>query len=96
MEQNLILRYTLHEDGAHLVQALGESPCLELPDTLGGRPVTQIGAYAFAQNPAKIRPEGPLLTEALGSPAGAGPLCRFACPGRCASCKAPAFSIAGA
>ncbi|MCF2558113.1 leucine-rich repeat protein [Fournierella massiliensis] len=75
MEQNLILRYTLHEDGAHLVQALGESPCLELPDTLGGRPVTQIGAYAFAQNPAKIRPEGPLLTETLGSPAGAEPLC---------------------
>ena len=75
MEQNLILRYTLHEDGAHLVQALGENPCLELPDTLGGAPVTQIGAYAFGQNPAKIQPEGPVLTETLGSPTLAEPLC---------------------
>jgi len=75
MPGDLILRYTLHADGAHLVQALGDTPCPVLPETLGGAPLTQIGAYAFAQNPGKIRPEGEVFTETLGSPQGDEPLC---------------------
>lgn len=42
MENGLILEYTLHPDGAHLVRALGETPCPALPDTLGGLPLVQL------------------------------------------------------
>ena len=75
MASDLILRYTLHPDGAHLVQVLGDTPCPQLPDTVGGAPITQIGAYAFAAKPEKIRPDGPVLTETVGRPTAEEPLC---------------------
>jgi len=75
MSTDLVLRYTLHPDGAHLVQVLGDTPSPILPDAVDGVPITQIGAYAFGQNPARIKPEGEVHTCVIGSPAAQEPLC---------------------
>lgn len=76
MAQGLILHYTLHPDGAHLVRVLGDTPCPVLPDELGGAPLVQIGAYAFSASSQKAVPQGPLLVQQAGpAPAAAVPLC---------------------
>ena len=68
MESGLILEYTLHPDGAHLVRALGETPCPALPDTLGGLPLVQIGDYAFSASQHKVLPKGEVHTAQIGTP----------------------------
>ena len=76
MENGLILEYTLHPDGAHLVRALGETPCPALPDTLGGLPLVQIGDYAFSASQHKVLPKGEVHTAQIGTPPPAPqPLC---------------------
>ena len=76
MESGLILEYTLHPDGAHLVRALGETPCPALPDTLGGLPLVQIGDYAFSASQHKVLPKGEVHTAQIGTPPPAAqPLC---------------------
>lgn len=76
MEHGLILEYTLHADGAHLVRALGDTPCPVLPDAVEGVPFTQLGAYAFSASQHKIRPAGEVRTACVGdAPAAAQPLC---------------------
>lgn len=76
MQQGLILHYTLHPDGAHLVRVLGDTPSPVLPDTLGGAPLTQIGSYAFSASSQKAVAQGAQLEEQIGqAPASAVPLC---------------------
>ena len=76
MHEGLILHYTLHEDGAHLVRVLGDTPCPVLPDTLGGAPLVQIGAYAFSASSQKAVAHGQQMEECFGpAPAAAAPLC---------------------
>ncbi len=76
MQQGLVLHYTLHPDGAHLVRVLGDTPCPVLPETLGGVPITQIGAYAFSASSQKAVADGEQLEEICGpAPAAAAPLC---------------------
>ena len=76
MQQGLILHYTLHPDGAHLVRVLGDTPCPVLPDTLGGAPLTQIGPYALSASSHKAVAQGEQLEEQIGpAPASAVQLC---------------------
>ncbi len=76
MQQGLILHYTLHPDGAHLVRVLGDTPHPVLPDTLGGAPLTQIGSYAFSASSQKAVAQGEQREERIGEPpASAVPLC---------------------
>ena len=76
MQQGLVLHYTLHPDGAHLVRVLGDTPCPVLPGTLGGAPLVRIGAYAFSASSSKAVADGPQLEERVGpAPASAAPLC---------------------
>ena len=77
MENGLILEYTLHPDGAHLVRALGETPCPALPDTLGGLPLVQIGDYAFSASQHKVLPKGEVHTAQIGTPGAPAPLRKF-------------------
>lgn len=37
--------------GARILRVLGDSPCPVLPDTVEGRPVTELGPYCFAAKP---------------------------------------------
>ena len=48
MEKDLYLIWQPAPGGARLVRAVGESPCLLLPDTLGGIPLTEVGPYCFS------------------------------------------------
>lgn len=76
MQQGLILHYTLHPDGAHLVRVLGDTPCPVLPELLNGVPLTQIGAYAFSESSQKAVAQGQQYEQVIGSkPTSAAVLC---------------------
>ena len=37
-------------DGARILRVYGEHPVVALPETIEGRPVTEIGAYCFSRS----------------------------------------------
>lgn len=52
--------YAAVSQGVRILRAFGEAECLEVPEVIGGRPVTEIGPYAFsaAEVPRRFRVSG--------------------------------------
>lgn len=53
-ENHLFIFWQPVKDGIRILRVLGESPCLILPETIEGQPVTEIGAYCFSQSEREL------------------------------------------
>ena len=53
-QDTLYLFWQPTKEGVRLMKVYGQNPCLVLPETVEGRPITEIGAYCFSQSERDI------------------------------------------
>lgn len=56
-EETLFIFWQPTKDGIRIMKVYGQNPCLILPETIEGQPVTEIGAYCFSQSEREIAGE---------------------------------------
>lgn len=72
MQRSVSILWEPCAGGARLLRLYGESPCAVVPDTAGGRPITEIGPYCFS---ARREPEGGRMETPAGAEPSGHPVC---------------------
>lgn len=66
-DKEMLLRWKKVEDGACLLQVLGDTSVIALPDEVEGIPITEIGAYCFSVREQKILKEKAVFESLYGT-----------------------------
>lgn len=73
-ENKMLLRWKKIEDGACLLQVLGDTAVIKIPDEVEGNPITEIGAYCFSVREQKLNGAEPIFETFCGEEATLCPL----------------------